>query len=72
MADVSGGESFTHENVPKVAPAVSALYLRPVAVWIWKMLNGALYLFIKGRPTTMGIKLIDRPIELGVAPAADI
>ena len=52
--------------------AIGALDLDPVAVWVGEMLYRAFNLFVEGWPAAMGVELVGRPVELGIALAADI
>ena len=72
MAGIGGGEPFSHENVAQMAAAVGAFHLDPHAVGVGKMLHGTLNLFVEGWPAAMGVEFINRPVDLGVALAADI
>ena len=59
MAGAFRREVLPEEDMPQVAAAGAALYLRPLAVGIRQPVNSAWDFLVKGWPATMGIELID-------------
>jgi hypothetical protein len=62
VTGVGGCETLTHKNVAQVSAASSALHFDSMAVRIWQVLHCAFHFFIKGRPTAMGVKLVNGPV----------
>ena len=72
MAGVRGSKSLAHKDVAKVSAAIGTLDFDPAAVRIGQVVDRAFDLFVEGRPATMGVEFVGRPVKFGVALSADV
>ena len=72
MAGVRGSKSLAHKDVAEVSAAIGTLHFNPAAVRIGQVVNRPFDLFVEGRPATMGVEFVDRPVKFGVALSADV
>lgn len=71
VTDVFVSQVFALKNVTEMTAAFSTGYFRPLTIAIEGSLHSASDFVVEARPATVGVKLIARPIERGVALPAD-
>ena len=72
MAGIRGSKSLAHKDVAQVSAAIGALHFGTVAIRIGQVVDRPFDLFVKGRPATMGVEFVNRPVKFGVALSADV
>jgi hypothetical protein len=72
MTRVFGGESFSHEDVAEVTPAIIAEDFRAESVAIEHLVDSAFDLIVEAGPTAVAGEFVIGTIERRVATPADI
>jgi hypothetical protein len=72
VTGIFGCNGFTFKDVPKVTPAIFAKNLDTKAIGVRLASNGARYLIIKSRPSTVGLEFILGPIQGLVALTTNV
>ena len=72
MAGVRRGKTLPCEYVAQMAFAASALYFRPLTVWVGQVFHRTRYFLVERWPAAMGIKFVIRAVKLCFTPAADV
>ena len=72
VAGIGGSKSLADKNVAQVSAAIGALHFGTVAIRIGQVVDRPFDLFVEGRPATMGVEFVNRPVKFGVALSADV